>query len=150
MGKRRRNAMLTTINRKLETWLYAKGFVKREVRQMVRNQLYFTAISVVAVSVGTLFSLWSLGFAAGAVLITLNFLAMARVAPQLMHLAKGAVAPLLFQFYGRLLLTGLCLFVLIAWLKVPVTSLLAGVTVLVINVTAWGVYYAKGQKVKEA
>lgn len=142
--------MLKTMNQSLETWLYAKGFTKREVRQMVRNQLYLAVGSSVLVALFTLFSTWALGFAAGALLITLNFYAIARVAPQLIEVVKGAVLPLLIQFYGRLILTGVCLFVLIAWLKVPVTSLLAGVTVLVVNVTAWGVFYAIGQKVKEA
>jgi predicted membrane channel-forming protein YqfA (hemolysin III family) len=92
-----------------------------------------------------------LGFFAGAAIITLNFYALARVAPGLAQLAKGAVAPLLFQFYGRLILTGVLLYLLIAWLHVSVIALLAGLSTVIVNALLWAtLFYIIGRKGKEA
>lgn len=142
--------MLAKMNHRIESYLYRKGFTMPEIRSMVRNQVWWLLASVLGVLAVSGFSGWTLGFVCGAVLAVLNFWTLAKVAPQIMHIRKGAVAPLLFQFYGRLVLTGLALFVLIAYAAVPVVSLVSGLGVVVANVVSWGAFYAKWQKVKEA
>ncbi len=138
------------INRSVETFLFRHGFQRREVRELVRNQVYLSVLASLALALLTGFSLWSAGFAAGAALVTLNFWALARVAPELVKMEKGAVLPLLVQFYGRLIVTGACLFVLIVWVKVSVSALLVGMATVLVNALSWGLMSRIGQKVKEA
>lgn len=141
---------LLDLNRGVETFLFRHGFQKKEVRELVRNQLYLFVLASLACALVTGFSLWSAGFALGAALGTINFWALSRVAPELVKVEKGAVLPLMVQFYGRLILTGVCLFVFIVWLNVSVSSLLAGLTTVVVNAITWGAFSRRGQKVKEA
>ena len=143
--------VLEGLNRSVETFLFRHGFQKREVRELMRNQLYLAVLSSLALALVTGFSTWSAGFFAGAALVTINFWALARVAPELVRMAKGAVLPLLVQFYGRLALTGVFLFVLIVWVKVSVSALLLGLATVMVNALSWGLLKSRvGQKVKEA
>ncbi len=135
---------------RLDKALYRRGFRLEAVRQLVRNQILLAAVSGLVFAAATGFSKTSLGFLAGAGIITLNFYALARVAPGLVHLAKGATAPLLVQFYGRLILTGALLFMLIAWLHVSVVALLAGLSTVVVNALLWATLFSIGRNAKEA
>lgn len=122
----------------IDRWLYAKGFTQPEVRRLMRGQLLIAFFGSCAAVLVTLGSAWGLAFAAGAGLITANFWVLARVAPDLMHSHKGAaVVAQMFLFYIRLALTGLALYVLIAWLRAPVTGLLFGLSTVLGNAVVW-------------
>jgi hypothetical protein len=133
----------------MEAWLYGLGFVQPQVRLLVRNQICLAAAWSVGLLALTLCSRFSWSFAAGAGLITLNFMALARVAQSLVFYRKGAVFSLLVIFYGKLILAGLALFALIAWAKASVVGLLFGLSTAVVNAIVWGAW-AVMHKPKEA
>ncbi|KAB1441840.1 ATP synthase subunit I [Pseudodesulfovibrio senegalensis] len=127
-----------TIRQKIDRFLYARGFVHDEVRNLMRSQLCFSlglAIGLLGVTLG---SAWSLAFAAGAVVITLNFWALARIVQQLIYVQKGAVFTLLVIFYGKLILSGVVLYLVLGVWRLPVWGLVAGLSTVVVNITAWG------------
>ena len=135
---------------RLDKALYRRGFRLEAVRQLVRNQILLAGLSALVFAAASGFSKSSLAFLAGAAIVTLNFYALARVVPGLVHLVQGAAAPLLFQFYGRLILTGVLLYLLIAWLHVSVIALLAGLSTVVVNALLWATISSIGRNVKEA
>jgi len=109
-----------------------------DIRNLMRSQLYFSLGLAIAFLGITFCSAWSVAFAAGAVLITLNFWALARIVQHLMYVRKGAVFTLLAIFYGKLIISGLGLYlVLVVW-QLPVWGLVAGLSTVVVNATAWG------------
>ncbi|SKA97119.1 ATP synthase I chain [Paucidesulfovibrio gracilis DSM 16080] len=135
--------------RKLEAMLYKRGFTHPQVRAMVRNQLVLATLSILTVNGLTLFSVWGWSFAAGCLLMTVNFWWMAKAGQKLVSAQKGAVTALLILFYGRMALTGLALFALIAWLDASVSGLLVGLSTVVVNAITWGTANYM-QKAKEA
>ena len=143
---------LAGIHQRVETLLYKRGFKAPEIRQLVRNQLYILAVSCfAAVGLGW-FSPEFLYFAMGTLLVTFNFYSLAKFVQQLVLFksTRKAVLELLLRFYGRLFLTGLILFVLIAWVGVSAVALLAGLSTVVVTIFLWGGSRFIGQKVKEA
>jgi len=137
------------INQKIEAWLYGLGFTQLPVRLLVRNQICIATVGSAILLAGTLLSAFAWSFAAGAAIITLNFMALARVAQSLVFYRKGAVFSLLVIFYGKLILAGLALFALIAWADANVAGLLFGLSTAVVNAIVWGVW-AVMHKPKEA
>ncbi|MDD4733065.1 MAG: ATP synthase subunit I [Desulfovibrio sp.] len=135
--------------RKLETMLYKRGFTHPQVRTMVRNQLVLAVVSILLVNALTACSAWGWSFAAGCLLMTVNFWWMAKAGQKLVSAQRGAVTVLLILFYGRLALTGLALFALIAWLDASVSGLLVGLSTVVVNAITWGTANYM-QKAKEA
>lgn len=138
------------MNRKLETRLYQWGFENGRVRTLVRNQLWLATVSSFVLLVLTLGSRFALSYAAGAVIITANFLALAKLASHLVHYRRGAVFSLLVIFYGKLILTGLVLYALIAWVGASVTGLLCGLSTVVVMAIVWGVQSTLRHNPKEA
>lgn len=134
---------------KTEAVLYRMGFRNEQARKLVMNQLLFLVIALLSVPVSGV-SMWFISFAAGVLVVSLNFIALARVVPGLVHVQKGAVAPLLFQFYGRLIITGIALAFLIGYLALPVVPLIVGLSTVVANALFWWAQNSFGQNVKEA
>lgn len=134
---------------KLEALLYKRGFTHPQVRAMVRNQLVLALLSILVVNALTACSVWAMSFAAGCLLVTVNFWWMAKIGQHLVSAQKGAVTLLLILFYGRMALTGLALFALIAWLDASVSGLLVGLSMVVVNAITWGTANYM-HKVKEA
>jgi hypothetical protein len=132
------NRVLGSLDQKIEAWLYRRGFVIQEVRRLVKCQLYVSLMS----SVGALILApsWGGGFAAGALLMTLNFIFLARVIQELVYVRRGAVTALLFGFYLRLFMTGAALYLLIVWVGVSAVALLAGLTTVVVTILMWSVF----------
>ncbi|WP_233248399.1 ATP synthase subunit I [Desulfonatronum sp. SC1] len=120
-----------------------------DVRTLVRNQIYLLVLGCILALVTGLSS-WAMAFAAGCALVTMNFWFLAKSLQSVVHRQEGAVVVSLAQFYGRLLLTGLALFGLIAWGGLPVPALVAGLSTVVVNILFWGVFRFYRQKVKEA
>jgi hypothetical protein len=132
------NRVLGSLDQKIEAWLYRRGFVIQGVRGLVKCQLYVSLMS----SVGALILApsWGGGFAAGALLMTLNFIFLARVIQELVYVRRGAVTALLFGFYLRLFMTGAALYLLIVWVGVSAVALLAGLTTVVVTILMWSVF----------
>ncbi|WP_245533199.1 ATP synthase subunit I [Desulfovibrio oxyclinae] len=107
----------------------------------MRSQLMVATTSSLALLVMGMFSVWSLAFMAGAVIATLNFWALARVGQILVHVRSGATLTLLLIFYGKLILSGIALYVLIGIWQVPIWSLLLGLSTVVVTITAWGLVH---------
>ncbi len=84
---------------------------------------------------------WALAFAAGAAVATFNFWALARVVQRLVYVQRGAVLTLLLIFYGKLILSGIALYLLIGVWQVPVWSLVLGLSTVVVTITAWGLVH---------
>lgn len=140
--------------KRLERILYRRGFANPEVRRLVAIQLILSAGASLVFLVVTLASKWSLSFGAGALLISLNFWSMAKVAQQLVYARRGGVFTLLTLFYIRLILTGLVLYALIGWFGASVSGILAGVTTVVATAVTFGATTVRNRhlenKVKEA
>ena len=126
------------MTQKIEAWLYRLGYTQVQVRQLVRNQILIAGSWSVALLALTLLSNFAWSFAAGAFLITLNFMALARLAQSLVFYRRGAVFSLLVIFYGKLILAGLALFALIAWANASIPGLLFGLSTAVVNAIVWG------------
>jgi hypothetical protein len=131
--------VLRSLDRKTEAWLYRSGFANPGVRGLVKCQLY---VALTSSALAFLLGLRLGGaFAAGALLMTVNFFFLGRVVQEFVFVRKGAaVASLLFGFYLRLFLTGAALFLLIAWVEAPVVALLAGLTTVVVAIFMWSVF----------
>lgn len=127
--------------RALDRFLLKRGFEHREVRSLVRSQLMVATTSSLALIVMGAASVWTLAFVAGAAIATLNFWTLARVAQHLVYAGSGAVFTLLLIFYGKLLLSGIALYLLIGVWQVPVWSLVLGLSTVVVTITAWGLVH---------
>lgn len=130
---------MTTLVQKIDAVLYRRGFALADARKLMRNQILLAACGSALICLATGFSSWGLSFAAGALIITLNFWWLSKAAQELVKVKNGAVFTLLTLFYGRLVLTGVAIAALVAWLGASVFGLLAGLSTVVINATVWGV-----------
>jgi hypothetical protein len=138
------------LNDRVEKGLYRRGYVHPDVRQLVRNQIYIMAASLLIGGLLAPVVPAALHFAAGTVLVSLNFFSLARFAQGITRTQHGAVVALLARFYGRLILTGAVLFALIVWAHAPLVALLAGISTVVVNAVYWGITRHSGQNAKEA
>ena len=143
MGK-----MMQNLRDGLDRWLYRRGYVHPEVRELVRNQLVLTALVCVACLpfAGVSVTAWS--FAAGTAIITANFCSLAKFGQRITGFGnkREAIAAVLARFYFRLALTGLVLFGLIVWFGATPLPLLAGIATVVVNFIVWGVARHAGSK----
>lgn len=137
------------LGQRIERKLYEQGFVNSDVRSLIRNQVYLAAISSLVLVAGSAFSGWALAYAAGALLVTVNFWYMAKAVQKLLYVRKGAVASLLMLFYGRLIVTVLAIMALIVLLDASVVGLLSGLSTVVVTAITWALASVM-QKVKEA
>ncbi|WP_462323970.1 ATP synthase subunit I [Desulfoplanes sp.] len=133
----------------VDRYLYQHGFRIEGVRWLVRNQIVLTVLAVFLLPLCFLGG-WPVDLLAGAVIGTLNFYALAKVIQGLVFLRQGSVQLLLFGFYARLGLTGVALYVLIAWCGASVVALLVGLSLVLVNILMYGAKYFVGQKLKEA
>ena len=135
--------------RRLDRALAARGFDNPGTRRLVRIVI-LTALAVSAAALlVTGFSAWGFSCAAGAGLMLFNFWHLAKTAKGLMFVRKGGATALVLRFYGRFILTGVCLAVLVGWLEAPVGGLLTGLSTVIAGAVIWGVT-GMGQKAKEA
>lgn len=146
--------MIGRLNDKLEKALYRRGYQHADVRRLVRYQVLILMISCGLAAPVALWSPKALHFAAGVILISLNFFSLAKFGQHIAQVKKGAVLALLFRFYVRLLLTGLALFGLIVWAGADIFALLAGLSTVVLSALVFGIHLAAsratGKTAKEA
>lgn len=139
--------ILNKIMHGVEAALYRQGFRQADVRRLVAMQILLASgLSLLFAPTG----MWGAAFAAGALIVTLNFHSLARFAQVAIHVPVGAAGAQVMRFFIRLALTGLALYVLIIRLEVPLSGLLAGLTTVVVTALAWSAVRYSGQKVKEA
>ncbi|MGE4506400.1 MAG: ATP synthase subunit I [Desulfovibrionaceae bacterium] len=137
------------LGQRIERKLYETGFVNPGVRSIIRSQIYLAVGSSVLLLAVTALSAWAWAFAAGALLVTVNFWYMAKAVQKLIYVRKGAVTALLLLFYGRLIVTVLAIMGLIIFLDVPVVGLLTGLSTVVVTAITWTLLGVI-QKTKEA
>jgi hypothetical protein len=142
--------MLKKINTMIEGFLYRRGFKLHDVRRIVGNQLVYSTVSTLVALLATGFGTWGIAYAAGALLISFNFYLVAKAAQEAVWSQGGGVTALLFWFYLRLGASGIILYGLIVWARMPIAALLAGLSTVLITALYWGVTRFAGQKVKEA
>lgn len=146
--------MIGRLNDKLEKVLYQRGYRHADVRRLVRYQALILVLGCVLAAPAALWTPRALHFAAGLILISLNFFSLAKFGQHIAQVQKGAVLALLVRFYVRLLLTGLALFGLIVWAGADVFALLAGLSTVVLSALVFGIHLAAsratGKTAKEA
>lgn len=130
----------------IESMLYRWGYFVPEVRRMVALQLAVAAAALVLLPLGG----WGRDFCIGAVLGTLNFLALARFIQELVFLRRGAVLSLLVGFYARLILTAVALYVVLILWHASVAMVLMGLATVIVNILLWGIVHFLGRTSKEA
>ncbi|SDN43161.1 ATP synthase I chain [Desulfonauticus submarinus] len=139
---------MKTIHKKIEKFLYSRGFQIEGTRILMRNQIYFSILGCfIAIILG--YSTWALDFIIGVLLGSFNFYFLAKFVQEIIHIKKGALAALLFHFYLRLAVTGLILFYVIVYFKVNIVALLGGLSIVIVNVLFYGLNLV-GEKFKEA
>ena len=137
--------MLETINKSVERLLVKSGFERTDTRIIVRNQIYVSLGTSLVIVLVTLFSRWSLAYAAGAILALVNFWALARIAQALVYDRKSGPFKLFVIFMGKMTLSGLALYWLIGVERVPHWGLISGLGTVVANVAVTGLIQL-GQK----
>ena len=130
--------MLETMNQALERWLNRRGFKQPEHRILVRNQIYVSLGSSLAVGLVTLFSQWSFAYLVGALLALFNFWTLTRIVQYLVQHQKGAPFVLFVIFMGKMTLSGLVIWWLIGVERAPHWGLIAGLGTVVVNTTYTG------------
>jgi small-conductance mechanosensitive channel len=140
--------MTRSVLDRLEGWLLRRGYVHPEVRELVRNQVLLTALVLAASALAFPFWNGAWALAVGTCLITFNFCSLARFGQRITGYAnrREAVAAVLIRFYLRLTVTGLVLFICIAWLGAKPLPLLAGISTVVGNFVVWGALRQGGSK----
>ncbi len=119
-----------------------------DINWMIRTQFFVIILgSLIFFFLG---KFYLASFLVGALLVTLNFLILARKLPFLIKTQKGSVFSLLVSFYFRLLFTGVVLFFCIAVVKFPVLSLLIGLSTVIITIMLWALRFILLYKHKEA
>jgi hypothetical protein len=140
--------MTRNLRDRLDRWLLARGYVHPEVRELVRGQIVLTGLVLAGCALLVPFWVGAWSLAVGTVLITFNFCSLARFGQRITGYAnrREAVAAVLARFYLRLAVTGLVLFVCIAWLGAKPLPLLAGISTVVGNFLVWGALRHGGSK----
>jgi hypothetical protein len=131
--------MAVTLVQKLDALLFRRGFAVADARRLMRNQILLALMSSLLACAVTGLGTWGWSFAAGALIISVNFWWLSKAAQELVRVKQGAVFTLLTLFYGRLLLTAVAIAGLVAWLEASVFGLLAGLSTVVANATLWGI-----------
>lgn len=136
----------------IERMLYQKGLVHAPTRIMLTRQCLISMASLLAGLLGGWAHPWLLHFAIGAGLMTVNFYFMALFVQKLAAVgySRAVLASMLARFYGRLLLTGVLLAVLLVWGQISLAALLAGLSTVVATIIIWGVEHYLAQHSKEA
>ncbi len=140
---------MKNIRTKTNNFLRSQGIEHSEIQWMIK--LYIFLVLVLTSIFGVMFApAMQIAYLIGALLTFLNFFVLARTVPKLIFVRKGAVFSLLTVYYLRLMFTALILFVAIAGVKLPVISLLIGLSTLLITFIIWFGKYLVKYKKKEA
>ena len=127
------------------------GFTHPDGRVLLRDQIVMCLVTGSAALVLSGLSPWGFGFAAGALLITVNFWWMVRFAQSLLDSMAGAVGGAFFRFFIRLGITGVSLYAMIVEAGWPVWAILFGTSTVLVTILVWGALKRAGSNsAKEA
>ncbi len=140
---------LGRINQKTDELLRQRGIENSEARQLIglHSALFLVGLVLYA-GFGNLAHLAA--YALGGCLSIGNFYLLAKIIPQVIGGQKGGTFVLLLGFYLRLLGTGFILFLAVAWLRMPIVSLLLGLSTVFLNILLWLGKFVLTHKHKEA
>ena len=143
---------MTDLIFKLDKYLYGRGFLQPQVRLLLRTQLLVALFCVVSTVLAPLIGLWVVYFALAALLMTYNFYSLAKFVHLIVYqrFSKTLLFSLLIRVYGRLIVTGLTLYVLVSWCHASLPALCAGLATVALTIVAWGLTRRLEQNVKEA
>lgn len=134
--------------KKIDAALLSTGLENSEVRWIVKFQLYQVAVCVLVLLL--LQSSVIPGFITGALLVTLNLYFLARMVPKVLEDRGGGSFVLVLSFYLRLGLAAVVLGICIVWAEFSLPSMIAGLSTVVVSITAWSARFYWMQKNKEA
>ena len=136
----------------IEAWLYRHGISAPSARALIAVQVMIAAALVLLGAALCWYTLWVLWVGLGAVLTVVNFYFIAqKLQAFYAHgLQKGSIMKMLLNFYFRLFVTAIFLFVFIVWLKAPIVALLVGLSLSVATATIFGFARLHMLKSKEA
>ena len=137
---------------KIEKHLYSRGFRLPDIRSILRIQIQLCGITVIAAIITVWFSLWPLTFAIGAIIATFSFFSVARFIQQIIlrEYERSMLLGLLFRFYGRLIVVGVGIALLITKVHVPMMALVAGLATSMVTMLIWMISRQIERKTKEA
>ncbi len=143
---------MTDLIFKIDKYLYGRGFLQPQVRLLLRTQLLVALFCVVSTVLAPLIGLWVVYFALAALLMTYNFYSLAKFVHLIVYqrFSKTLLFSLLIRVYGRLIVTGLALYVLVSWCHASLPALCAGLATVALTIVAWGLTRRLEQNVKEA
>jgi len=136
----------------IEGWLWRHGISNSNARSLIAVQVMIAFTLLVAgfaLIRQTQLVLWA---GVGAVLAVANFYLVAQKLQNLFSqgLQKGGTMKMLLNFYFRLLVLAIFLFVFIVWLKASIPALLVGLSLSVITAIIFGLTRLHMLKSKEA
>ncbi|MBU1247426.1 MAG: ATP synthase subunit I, partial [Proteobacteria bacterium] len=73
------------LGQRVERFLYERGFEHPDVRSLMRTQVYLAVFSSLILLTGTALSAWALAYAAGALVVSVNFWYMAKAVQILLY-----------------------------------------------------------------
>ncbi|GAB6162166.1 hypothetical protein JCM12298_13250 [Desulfothermus naphthae] len=120
-----------------------KWIIMVEFILLISGILYFTLFQGLK---------WACSFLIGGLLVSLNFIVLARILPHLVvnKDAKSSIFSLLVSFYSKLIFTGIILLITIVFLKMPIYPLVIGLSTIVMGTIFWIVKYIITTNHKEA
>ena len=145
-------AWLDSLTHRIDKALYVRGFAAAPLRRLMRSQIFVALACTATVVLSPWLGMWPVDFALGAVLATYNLYALSRFVQQMVltTYTRGLLVSLLLRVYGRLLLTGLTLYVLIRWGQSSVPALVIGLSTVAATILIWGLAQRFEHNVKEA
>lgn len=124
----------------VEGWLYRHGLFNPAVRLLIAMQIVTTAVIILfggALFWHTQWVLW-IGLGASLAVSNLYFLAKKLQVFFPSEVSLNKIIGVLLNFYFRLFVTAIILFVFIAWFKAPIPALLIGLTLSVGTAIVFG------------
>lgn len=113
-----------------ERWLYRHGYTNPDARRLIGLQFVATGFLLALGLVLAWATLWVLWAGVGAVLAVVNFYFLARKIQMLVpnNFSRANIIKLVLNFYVRLLLTAVALFVFIVVFNASIPALLTGIS----------------------
>lgn len=124
----------------LDAWLGRRGVQNPVVRAVVRIDLLFSTLFLLAGAGLFFFTQWLFWFAIGHLLMAMTFWGLARQFPDLRpgDWDNGVLLRTIFRWLARMLLATLVIYVAIVLCKAPAVAILSGLTLaLAVGTVTW-------------
>ena len=140
--------MIKALILRLDALLWRRGFHRPEVRLAMRNELLF-AVPLLLVGICLLpLTSWLVWFAAGALLVALNFYGLARFIQglSLSAYSQTLLIGMLVRSNLRLVFSAVFLYGILVWLEASVWAVVAGITGAMGLLAATSLVWLAGQR----